>query len=397
MKGIEFAEIRDAILSAFSPDEFDMFLYERLEFDRTVEIADGPFRLVVTNTLKRAQQMGWDPLLIAEVAAARPLKPNVQDVYAKYAQGLVDEARQHTVDAERLKAIEKYRLGPSIILRTHGKATLPTSVPGNDAGLEKAVKPYLPQINVGLWRERLFQLEGRVCRVEVNNSARGTGFLVGPDTLLTNYHVMREVINNPALAPTVKLRFDYRVLANGAKSNGTVVSLAKTDWLIDSTPFTTAEAQGNADAVPPTIDQLDFALLRIERAFGDEPFTAAAGTDSARRGWIPVPDVAPLLTSNPTMPILILQHPNTEPLKLAVDTAGVLSVSENGTRVRYATNTEAGSSGSPCFDIDWSLVALHHYGDPQHDNAQYNQGIPINMIRDRLRRTGVEGALGGPM
>jgi hypothetical protein len=392
MKGIEFAEVRDAILSAFSPDEFDMLLYERLDFDRAVEIAEGPFKVVVTNTLQKAQREGWDPQLIAEVAAVRPLKPNVQDVYGRYAQALVDEGRQHAVDAARLKAIEKYRLGPSVIVRTRGTPTLPTAVPGTEAGLEKAVKPYLPFIDVSLWRERLFQLEGRVCRVEINNSARGTGFLVGPDAALTNYHVMREVTENPALAPTVRLRFDYRVLPNGTKSNGTVVSLSKKDWLIDSTPCTAAEAKNDPDGVLPTVDQLDFALVKLERAFGSEPLTAATG--SAARGWIAVPELAPFITSDPPMPILILQHPNTEPLKLAVDTAGVLKLFANGTRVRYATNTEPGSSGSPCFNIDWKLVALHHYGDPLHDKAQYNQGIPINVIRDRLKRVGAEGALG---
>ena len=106
MKGIEFAEVRDAILSAFSPDEFDMLLYERLDFDRAV---DGPFKVVVTNTLQKAQREAWDPSLIAETAAVRPLKPNVQHIYTKYAQVLVDEARQHAVDAAQLKAIEKYR------------------------------------------------------------------------------------------------------------------------------------------------------------------------------------------------------------------------------------------------------------------------------------------------
>jgi V8-like Glu-specific endopeptidase len=31
--------------------------------------------------------------------------------------------------------------------------------------------------------------------------------------------------------------------------------------------------------------------------------------------------------------------------------------------VRYAVNTEPGTSGSPVFDKDWRLVALHHLGD----------------------------------
>ena len=45
----------------------------------------------------------------------------------------------------------------------------------------------------------------------------------------------------------------------------------------------------------------------------------------------------------------------------------LLSSNANNTRVRYRTNTEEGSSGAPCFDKDWELVALHHSGDPNYE------------------------------
>lgn len=393
MKGIEFAEIRDAVTSAFNADEFDMFLYERLNFDRAVEIADGPFKVIVSEVLKKAERDGWDPILIAEVAAARPLRQDLRQVYAKYAQALVDEARQRNVESERLKAIDKYQLAPKVLVQTAGKPTTPSAVLGTEEGLERAVRPYLPHIDVSLWRQRLFNLEGQVCRVEVNNQALGTGFLVGADALLTNYHVLRSVIDNPNLAATVRLRFDYRVLPNGAESDGTLVSLAPgPGWLIDYTPYTGAEKNNTPDASLPTVDELDFALVKLDRAIGKEPLIP--NIDSTQRGWIPVPTATPHITSNPPMPVLILQHPNTQPLKLAVDTAGVLSLNENGTRVRYATNTEPGSSGSPCFNLNWTLIALHHYGDPLHNEAEWNQGVPISMIRNRLARQGKDGVLG---
>lgn len=395
MKGVDFAEVRDAILSAFNSSEFDMFLYERLDFDRQNEIGDGSFKLVVTNTIKRAQQEGWDPMLIAEVAAVRPMKEDVQEVYIKYARQIVDEGRQKIVAEGLQKAIEKYRLGPSVVTQTSGALRLPTAVSGTESGLQKAVKPYLPFIDVSLWRERLFKLEGRVCRVEIDGQALGTAFLVGPDALLTNYHVLEGLIKNPALAAKTRFRFDYRILPNGAKSNGALIGLAASDWLLDSTPYTSAERESKPENVEPTQDELDFAFVRLERAFGSEPLTPV--NDSAPRGWIAVPDAPPPLTTQPPMPLMILQHPNTEPLKIAVDTAGLFSINSNGTRMRYATNTEPGSSGSPCFDIDWKLVALHHYGDPLHDQAKYNQGIPINMIRDRLKRRHLDYMLGAAM
>jgi hypothetical protein len=56
------------------------------------------------------------------------------------------------------------------------------------------------------------------------------------------------------------------------------------------------------------------------------------------------------------------------------------------------TNTEPGSSGSPCFDQDWGLVALHHAGDPDFSfghAAAFNEGIPFGRIVAHLARPGV--------
>ena len=88
-------------------------------------------------------------------------------------------------------------------------------------------------------------------------------------------------------------------------------------------------------------------------------------------------------------------------MKVAFDTDAINQVNKhwlnaNGTRVRYATNTLGGSSGSPVFDLEWNLIALHHYGDPVYSHpAQYNQGVPIHLIRERLVKANKSSALGG--
>jgi V8-like Glu-specific endopeptidase len=95
------------------------------------------------------------------------------------------------------------------------------------------------------------------------------------------------------------------------------------------------------------------------------------------------------------MPLMIAQHPDGKPLKLAVDTDSVIGLNPTGTRVRYATNTEAGSSGSPVFDLEWNLVALHHFGDPAYEHPpSYNQGVPIDLIQKRIAAQGKADALG---
>jgi V8-like Glu-specific endopeptidase len=84
-----------------------------------------------------------------------------------------------------------------------------------------------------------------------------------------------------------------------------------------------------------------------------------------------------------------VQHPNAYPLKLAFDTDAIIGVNENGTTVKYKTNTEGGSSGSPCFDINWNLVALHHSGDPDSINPTFNAGTPFSAICSRLEKQGL--------
>jgi len=74
----------------------------------------------------------------------------------------------------------------------------------------------------------------------------------------------------------------------------------------------------------------------------------------------------------------------------------MIGTNTSATRVRHRTNTQAGSSGSPCFDRNWNLIALHHYGDAKYGHAPlFNQGIPIAAIRKQIEEKGLGGALGG--
>jgi V8-like Glu-specific endopeptidase len=57
--------------------------------------------------------------------------------------------------------------------------------------------------------------------------------------------------------------------------------------------------------------------------------------------------------------------------------------------VSYKTNTDGGSSGSPCFDQDWNLVALHHSGDPNYALGP-NEGIPIDAIVTAIQSRGIQ-------
>ena len=200
-----------------------------------------------------------------------------------------------------------------------------------------------------------------VCRVETPDKT-GTGFLVGPDLVITNYHVVDTVIDRPERLAQTVLRFDYRVDAQSRTVSDGKEYLVLADEPLPRSPY----------------EQLDFALLRVKGRPGDDPAGDVGGRKL--RGWLrPV-----ARTFRNQELIVIIQHPSGKPLKLAFD--GVHSFDER--RVRYLTNTEAGSSGSPCLNKELELVALHHAGDKV---GGYNQGVPFSAI---LKSEGVAQAIG---
>ena len=252
------------------------------------------------------------------------------------------------------------------------------------AELERKVRDDLSYLDIVQWRESLGAIETRVCRVETPYEM-GTGFLVGPNLAITNYHVMEKVIADPRAADRVVLRFDFKQLSAGGVVNpGTEVRLAK-NWLIDSSPYSQADLLADPGARTPNRDELDYALLRIADDLGDQPVAGAkADPGTPKRGHLRPETTYPFPKDDP---IFIVQHPKAEPLKLALDTRSVIALNGNNTRVRYVTNTEKGSSGSPVFNERWELVALHHSGD-RNIVPVYNQGIPFAAIVALLAERG---------
>lgn len=383
LSGHDVERVCDVIASAFTQDELDRLLYGRLDLDRRLLVADGPFLTVVHDVVRVAQRLGKEAALIVEVAEARPSRPDAQELYELYVGSLLDEGRQKALDEARLSAIERFGLGPRVSLQKAGVQQLIHPATVGNPGLQRRVRQDLPSVNMALWAEQILRLGAQVCRVEIQGSGVGTGFLVGPNTLLTNHHVLADVIESPSMARDVLLRFDCRLLRTGLPAAGTTVRLAENEWLLDSSPPSAGERQDDPDAMLPTVDELDYALLRLARPIGLERLREQVA-ESSVRGWVYLRATEPAIAVG--MPLAIVQHQRSLPLTLALDTSAVLSVNANRTRVRYSTNTDEGSSGSPCFDIQLGIIAIHHYGDPLHDRAGYNQGVPIETIRQRLAR-----------
>jgi hypothetical protein len=360
LDGKKQAAFEEALLDAFpSKDELARMMRYRLSKNlETIAMGDN-LAIIVFKVIQAAQAQGWLDALIARSREANPDNP----ILAAFCQ----------------------------------QVGLSPQSPANDA-LEQIIIQQNLFLDVNTWRQKLGELENQVCRVEVKLSeggtAYGTGFLIGANLLLTNYHVMEPVIQRTTRQQTgqgwaapqnVDFRFDYKILAGSTVNPGSVYQLAD-DWLVDSSPTSHWDHVAPPKAGDPQPDELDFALLRLKGSPGKDPVGVNPPPGAFKRGWVKLPELEYPFAMGSSL--LILQHPNRTPLKLALDTQAILGLNANKTRVTYRTNTEAGSSGSPCFSMNWDLVALHHAGDPGSFAPQYNQGIPIWAILKLLETRG---------
>lgn len=358
MPGVDYGEFQQGLAEAFDQAELDRLLRVNLDVKLKNIIAPGPFDQVTFDLIGWTERQGREAELARAAYLERPNNELLRQVY------------------------EKYGMAPAASVQASGRS-VGAAMPATTLAFESTIKPRLKSVDIAVWRERLARVEGQVCRIEFNGNPMGTGFLIGPDLLLTNYHVLERPLEGKLPAGQVACRFDYKVLSDDSRSEGTVVRFAANDWKVDASPYSQAEADRQPDRTAPTVDELDFAAVRLARPIGREPVGQSATPGAPKRGWIEFPSQP--TTFEPRMPLLIAQHPDGSPMKLAFDTDSVIGLAGDDRRVRYTTNTEPGSSGSPCFDIDWSLVALHHMGDPNWRKIpEYNQGIPIGLIAQRI-------------
>jgi len=231
--------------------------------------------------------------------------------------------------------------------------------------LESVFSPGTALVSVEEWRERMSLRELCVCRIDIGGFGNGTGFLLGPSLLLTNWHVLCEVFKGKRRPDSIVCRFDYKVSSEGTLGKGIEYRLS-TDWLLDSSP----------------IEDLDYALLNLRDSAGSEPVSNQQGAPN--RGWLK-PEPHEFQNAEH---LFIIQHPEATPMKLGAGRVDQLAA--NDKRVCHDVDTEPGSSGSPCFTMDWNLVALHQHGEQFAPECGKNGAIKIAKIIAQPR---VAGAL----
>nr|WP_249812012.1 trypsin-like peptidase domain-containing protein [Bradyrhizobium sp. 188] len=167
-------------------------------------------------------------------------------------------------------------------------------------GFQRNGRPNLPQVDVHVWLSRLEKSERQVCRVEISGNASGTGFLVGLDAVLTNWHVV-EAVKNSGRLDDVACRFDYLKLVNGSRQQGVGVGLGP-KGCVSYRKYSAAEKTKTPDVPEPKSDELDYALLKLARSSGARMKAGRAvdrNPNAARIGIITIIRMSRLLQFQP--------------------------------------------------------------------------------------------------
>jgi hypothetical protein len=223
--------------------------------------------------------------------------------------------------------------------------------------LEKIIGAQSTLLPIGFLEAGLIKARS-VVRMVRADGATGSGFLTDNNLLITNHHVLP----TQAVAQEAVVQFNYQRTVEGLDGPVDEFKLAPQDVFLTSPveedDWTAVFVQGRPDGKWGALK-----LTRADPRVGDR--------------------------------INIIQHPGGGPKQIALYHNVVVFVGNN--RLQYLTDTLPGSSGSPVFDSDWHVVALHHSGgwlrEPGSKRTHFrNEGIHINAVIEGLVAGGLRSA-----
>ena len=267
--------------------------------------------------------------LMAEVASrmAGRISDHIEKTQSMIARGkgFLAETKSRLKLFERREKALRDRLGVDI------KPAIAT----DETGLEQLIGSTNEILSIEFFEAGLLAAKS-VGRISVAEGTKfGTGFFVAPGILMTNNHVL----------PTAQLA-KISVLELNAEANR--FGEAKRERVLNFDPEKFFLTDKDHDVTIVAVDDEDDEAM-IE-SFGWHPLIKA-------QGKVRVGD-----------PVNIIQHPGGDDKSVVVHKSNFLHL-ENGTNVDrfcwYSGDTMTGSSGSPVFNANWEVVALHHKGVPK--------------------------------
>lgn len=203
-----------------------------------------------------------------------------------------------------------------------------------------------------------------VARISFRDDGQGdgTGFLISDRLLITNNHVMPD----ETAAAAFMAEFDFELGIDRKPKR-------VTRYAFDPAAFFHTDGQ----------DDLDYTIVAVSQRI-------EGPAELAELGYCPLSGAGDKHTLGEN--VNIVQHPDARMKEIVVRENRL--VARLPFTLHYLADTEPGSSGSPVFNDQWEVVALHHWGVPHREltlpdgtplSKDANEGIRISAIVQELQ------------
>ncbi|MDH6612664.1 endonuclease G [Streptomyces sp. SAI-208] len=234
--------------------------------------------------------------------------------------------------ARATRLLERHAVPPAMVVEAvRAEPLAPTAAYERILGVSKELQAwsFLP---------RGSRAARTVARISIRENGRelplGTGFLVSPSLLMTNHHVLTDA----DACRQCFVEFDAQVT-------------------VDNTPQAPTRLELAPDTFFAADERLDFALVFVAPGPDGRPPGETFGWNrlSIQTGKLVIGE-----------PVNVIGHPMGRLKEIAVRDNMLQTRLDDF--LHYRTDTEPGNSGSPVFNDQWEVVALHHSGVPRTDD-----------------------------
>lgn len=281
----------------------------------------------------------------------------------------VREGRPHDAEPDQARKVERVQVVTQTDAETAKKIAdgeNPKNLPGlTNAQVSKAESIQGTTVDyLGVaWLDEGAKARSAVGRVIfMDGRPFGSGFLISDRLFITNNHVIGD--KDAARRMLVEMNYELEV---GQSQPASV------QFTLDPDAF----------FITDDVESLDFTVIAVGAC-------RSGSSKITDFGCCPLSDSAAKHALGDW--VNIVQHPNGD-LKQVVVRENRL-VNRGDFVLHYLSDTEGGSSGSPVFNDDWQVVALHHYGGPHREvvdgsgmplGQAMNEGIRISKIVEFLK------------
>ena len=246
----------------------------------------------------------------------------------------------------RIKRLDKWveaaaasgKLSPEAARESAATATLrPEDI--TDELVERKIGETRDLLSIEFFEQGLDAAQA-VGRVVSFGEANGTGFLVAPNLMLTNHHVL----GTEQEAAASQLEMDYEANRFGPAKRVQTFQLLPERFFYSN-------------------KEHDFALVAVAP-------TSSSGASLETYGFRPL--IGEEGKARIGESINIIQHPDGEEKQIVVRESRLVDLPDlpgMDAFFHYTADTERGSSGSPVFNDQWEVVALHHSAVPKTNDA----------------------------